>query len=660
MQDFHESFAPSAFDLVFSDECHRSIYDRWEPVISYFDARLVGLTATPADFIARSTFAFFGLPSGNPTFAYELDQAVKEGYLAPYQAYHARTKIQIEGVFGPTLPEPVRKRLADEGIDPADIDFEGSDLERRVTNDDTTRLLVEEFVEQAITSSDGQLPGKSIIFAISHAHAKRLWEMFARLYPQWPGLAEIIDSHMERTDQLLKAFKTEDLPRVAISVDMLDTGVDVPTVVNLGLMKPVFSRIKFWQMIGRGTRLVDEDAAKPWCAAGAKTHFRVLDFWGNFERFQLAPEGAEPSLTTPAPTRLFRLLLRASASLSQSAPPVAQGFQDDARAMVDALPTDGAGVRENRALLEDVRRDAFWAALDSKKRQLLSLEIAPLLRFLPSVDLPACTLRSEVLECAIAVAEADTAGARASAKRIQAAVVRLPVAHSDVAPYIPLIRTIGAAAWPEQIDLDAALTALDLAGLMRLRESEGTHVIHLALDDVFEEQRWISIGPGEEAFELAEYRALVEARVRHLADSHPAMLALATGQPLSDGDLAAIEASLEEPDLFITEETLKKAYDAPHGSLVSLLRHALGIEELQPRADAIRAAFEAFVTEKSYLDPEQILFVRLFASRLNQAGVVAKGDLLDQPFTLLGSGQAPISEDDLDDLFRLAGPYEVA
>jgi type I restriction enzyme, R subunit len=119
-----------------------------------------------------------------------------------------------------------------------------------------------------------------------------LWETFNQEYPQFPGLAEIIDSHMEDPEGLLKRFKTDDLPRIAISVDMLDTGVDVPTVVNLGLMKPVFSRIKFWQMIGRGTRLVDEHSARRWAPAGSKTKFRALDFWENFERFQLNPDRA--------------------------------------------------------------------------------------------------------------------------------------------------------------------------------------------------------------------------------------------------------------------------------------------------------------------------------------------------------------------------------
>lgn len=661
MQDFHEYFSPAAFDLIFSDECHRSIYDRWEPVISYFDARLVGLTATPADYIARNTFAFFSCDIGVPTFAYELDQGVDEGYLVPYEAYHARTTIQVGGIHGAGLSDEARDEINEQGIDPDDLDFAGSDLEKKVTNEETTKLLVEEFLTQAIASPDGQLPGKSIIFAISHAHAKRLWQMFNALYPQWPGLVEIIDSHMEQPQELLKQFKRDDMPRIAISVDMLDTGVDVPTVVNLGLMKPVFSRIKFWQMLGRGTRLVDDYAEKPWCPAGAKDRFRVLDFWENFERFQLNPDGLEPSLTTPVASRYFRQLLRAARVVEVSSPKRAVDCISKARALVARLPMESSGVREHRTLMETVSKDSWWQTLTHVKHQLLSLEVAPLMRYVPGLDLAATTFSSAGLDALIALAGGDADAAGLAARHVQESVARLPTDHPSVAADQPLIKKVKEDAWAVQADEDDILEALTLSHLMHLREREAAHVIHLNLADAFAEKRWIAVGPEAKAFDLAEYREQVEQRIRNLAESHPAMLKLATGQVLSEGDLSAIEAVLNEPGLFITEEALKKAYEAPHGSLLVLLRHALGLEELQPRAEAVKAAFETFVTDKGYLDQEQILYVRLFAARLAQAGCIHQSDLLEQPFTLLSApGVAPVPEEDLEEMFTLAHTYELA
>lgn len=659
MQDFHSEFAPSAFDLVIADECHRSIYDRWEPIVNYFDSRLVGLTATPSDYISRNTFAFFGCPNGVPTFAYELDQAVDEGYLVPYEAYHARTTIQVAGIRGNELAPEIQDQLREEGIDPDDIDFAGTDLERRVTNVETTRLLVNEFFEQALTDPGGSLPGKSIIFAMSHAHAKRIWEMFNAEYPQFPGLAEIIDSHMENPEGLLRRFKLDDFPRIAISVDMLETGVDVPTVLNLGLLRPVFSRIKFWQMIGRGTRLVDEFAEKPWCPAGSKSKFRVLDFWENFERFQINPEGVAPAQTTPVAARLFRLLLQAARAAVDEQPDLAAELRREAQEMVGQLPSESAGVREHRALLESVRRDEYWKDLTQQKRQLLTLEVAPLMRFLPGVDLQAATFRAAVLEFVIAHLSADRVAANDRASELRDSVTRLPVAHADVAPHEDVIRAVGNESWPENATLEDVLALRDLEPLMKLRLREPTHVITLDLADAFQERRWLAVGPEAKEFDVADYRSKVEQHVRELAAQHPAMLKLTTAQPMSEGDVAAIESALNQPDLYITEETLKEVYDAPHGSLLSLLRHALGIEELQPREDAIKAAFEAFIVEKAYLNPEQILFVRLFAARLVQAGRVEEADLYEQPFTLLAAdSRRELPEDDFAQLFELAATYE--
>lgn len=659
MQDFHQEFSSGAFDLIFSDECHRSIYNKWESVLTYFDARLVGLTATPADFIDRNTFTFFGCPTRVPTFAYSMEQAVDEGYLVPYEVYRARTRIQMEGIKGAELPPEKQQELIDEGIDPEDIDFEGTELERRVTNKETTRLVVREFFEQCIKSPDSNLPGKSILFALSHAHAHRLWEVFAEEFPQFPDLARIIDSHMEDPATSLDEFRLDDMPRVAISVDMLDTGVDIPSVVNLGFMKPVFSKIKFWQMIGRGTRTVDEDNEKPWCPAGSKSKFRILDFWDNFAYFQLNPDGVEPTTSVPVAVRLFRLVIRTLRQAEVAGEKELQTrLRSKAAQMIAQLPLESAGVREYRSLVETIQKEAFWTKLSPKKFDLLNLEAAPLMRFLASVDLDASTLEARCLEFILLRLEGKDNSSLAG--DIVASLGQLPRTHPGVSSRISDLDKVTSEGWLASAANQEILDAVALfATLMKYRLRDPSHIITLDLEDAFQHQEWVQVGPDAKAFEMGTYRAEVEKVVRTLAQEHPAMQKLANGKPLSEADIAAIEDALNQPELFIDEESLKKAYRVPSGSLVALLRHALDIEHLPDRDDLIREAFETYVTEKAYLQANQLSFIRLFAVRLIKAGTISEGDLYSEPFTRLGDPTTYITDDELKELFDLAAKFEV-
>jgi type I restriction enzyme, R subunit len=329
--------------------------------------------------------------------------------------------------------------------------------------------------------------------------------------------------------------------------------------------------------------------------------------------------------------------------------------------MIAQLPTESAGVREHGKLIDDVGTDFFWEDLTLPKLQLLTLEVAPLMRFLPGVDLPELSFRSRILEFVLATTAGDEDKAAKVADRLRADVARLPLAHSDVAPQVERITRLCDENWPTFASLDDLADLDVLAGLMRHRIREGQHIITLNLEDTFKEKRWLVVGPDATEFDSETYREEVEKRVRKSAETHPAMLKLTTGQPLTEGDVAAIEGALDEPDLWITEESLQRAYEAPHGSLLQLLKHVLGLEELQPREDAIKAAFESFIADHGYLDPEQILFVRLFAARLSQAGRVAEADLLEQPFTLLTRDPTDqIPEGDLNELFELAAGYQLS
>src|SRR6266850_502053 len=224
MMQAYKQLSPGYYDLIIADESHRSIYHRYRAIFDRFDALHVGLTATPTDFIDHNTFQLFGCEDGVPTFNYPIEQAVAESYLVNYRVLEAQTRFQISGIQGDQLPLPLQQAIANEGIDIEELNFEGTDIERTVTNTGTNDAIVREFMEKCRKDVLG-IPAKSILFAVSHAHAKRLYESFNRLFPDYQrrGLAEIIDSHMERADKTLDDFKFKDMPRVAISIDMLDT-----------------------------------------------------------------------------------------------------------------------------------------------------------------------------------------------------------------------------------------------------------------------------------------------------------------------------------------------------------------------------------------------------------------------------------------------------
>ena len=233
IRDDATKLSPHFFDLVVVDESHRSIYNTYQEIIDYFNAISLGLTATPTDVIDHNTFKFFECEDGVPTFAYSYDEAVNHvpPYLCDFQVMKIKTKFQEEGISKRTISLEDQKKLILEGKEVEEINYEGTEIEKTVVNRGTNALIVREFMEECIKDPNGVLPGKTIFFCISMAHARRMEEIFDALYPEYKGeLAKVIVSEDPRVygkGGLLDQFKHNDMPRVAISVDMLDTGIDI-------------------------------------------------------------------------------------------------------------------------------------------------------------------------------------------------------------------------------------------------------------------------------------------------------------------------------------------------------------------------------------------------------------------------------------------------
>ena len=397
-----QQFTPGFFDLVVFDEAHRSIFNRYNEVIEYFDGRLVGLTATPADFIDRNTFLTFGCEDRKPTFLYTYEEAQKDKYLVPFQLFKSNTFFQREGIKGANLTEEERDLLIEQGIDPDTVNYEGTDLEETVSNKDTIRKQWELIWEECVKDQGGNLPGKTMIFALTKGHAERIREVFEDMFPEHEkaGLLQVIHYGMERVhdgaygDGLISKFKKNDKPRIAVSVDMLDTGIDVPECVNLVFMKPVQSRIKLHQMLGRGAR--NQDACKhyDWLPNGEKTEFLIIDFWQN--DFGMTTDERTPT-ETPLLVRVFNTRLNIlQATLNNREGEGHQQAVASARSMIARIPKDAYPVRKRWSDAGAAWEDDFWRRLTQDKLHYLRMNVGPLLRYVPDVDVPAETFANKV------------------------------------------------------------------------------------------------------------------------------------------------------------------------------------------------------------------------------------------------------------------------
>ncbi|MCB8992277.1 MAG: DEAD/DEAH box helicase family protein, partial [Ardenticatenaceae bacterium] len=652
MMQVYGDLSPGYYDLIIADESHRSIYNRYKALLDHFDAMQLGLTATPTDYIDHNTFELFDCPDGLPTFHYPFTDAVADEYLVNYKVHTARTAFQIEGIKAGQLPPEIAQQLAAQGIDPSEINFEGSDLERRVTNTGTTDAIVREFMDNCRRDASQTLPAKTIIFAMSHRHAVEIFKSFNRLYPslQQRGLAQIIDSHMERTDKLLDDFKRRDMPRVAISVDMLDTGIDVPAIQNLVFAKPVFSQVKFWQMIGRGTRLWhDPHSGK------SKESFLIFDFWNNFAYFNMNPEGEIASPTEPLPVRLFRLRLEKlvlQQGLNQTEE--AAFTRSQLQGMLAQLPPDNVNVQPHVDELQTLTQPEAWTRLDETKITHLSQTIGPLLRFLPDVNLPVMTFvaRTERLACAW------LSGDVAQIERLQAQItddlLRLP-------PNLPAVRAVSEQlAWAKSdgfwahLDNDRIQMLQDsFAPLMRYLQRQTQAMITLHLPDQIA-TRWIIFGPGGEGAFAESYREQVETYVRDLAAHHPTLRKLQQGHPLTEDDVHELARALNQADLFITEETLRQTYDQPDAGLTDFLRHILGLSQLPNREAQITAVFDQFIADHPHFTARQVTFLRVVRSQVLHRTKLSAADLERAPFNRVGKPRQLFTQDELDELLTFA------
>lgn len=637
-----KSLSPHFFDLIVVDESHRSIYNTYQEILDYFNTITLGLTATPTDVIDHNTFQLFECEDGVPTFAYSYEEAVNHipPFLSNFQVMKIKTKFQDEGINKRTISLEDQQKLMLEGKEIEEINYEGTEIEKKVINRGTNALIVREFMEESIKDANGVLPGKTIFFCISKAHARRVEEIFDSLYPEYKGeLAKVLVSEDPRVygkGGLLDQFVHNDMPRIAISVDMLDTGIDVRELVNLVFAKPVYSYTKFWQMIGRGTRLLEPEKIKPWCTQ--KDNFLILDCWDNFEYFKLNPRGKELKGQIPLPVRLFGVRLeKIEEAQTQSKFEIVNKEIQKIKKQVEALPKNSVVIMEARNELQRLEDENFWNNLTSDKMEFLEAVVKPLLRTVSDVDFKAMRFEKDIVEVSLAYLAGETEKFETLKESIIEEIGELPLSINIVAREQELIRQAQSNHYWSTINEDKfEELILKLSPLMKFREA----VIPLApakfnFKDIVAEKEFIEFGPQHEALSVAKYRELVEKKINELVSSSPILQKLKQGQEITTLEAEQLAEELHNEHPHITIDLLRKVYNHRKAALVQFIKHILGIEQLETFAETVTKAFDDFISKHSYLTSRQLQFLDLLKNFVLEKGDVSKRNLIESPFTML-------------------------
>lgn len=621
-------FTCGHFDLVICDEAHRSIYNKYRDIFSYFDAPLIGLTATPKDEIDKNTYEIFELENGVPTYGYDLAQAVKDGYLVDYVSVESKLKFIEQGIVYDELSEEDKEAYEETFEDehgnlPESIN--SSALNTWIFNEDTIKQVLNILMTDGIKIDYGQKLGKTIIFAKNHDHAEKIREVFNKEYPHLPDYAKVIDNYMTYTQSAIDEFSdSKKMPQIAISVDMLDTGIDVPEVLNLVFFKKVMSKAKFWQMIGRGTRLC------PGLLDGEdKQKFYIFDFCGNFEFFRMNKGKATANMIA-LQGAIFNLKFEISYKLQDMEYQIdrlieyRKALVKQMSEKVRELPGDNFAVRQHLKYVDLYSSESNYNALTYEDTLIVREEVAPLI--LPDGD-EASAVRFDALMYGIELAY--LVGKKYSRARTD---LRKKVAGIANVANIPEIQ-----AQSELVNKILNTDYVDNAGINEFEEireklrdlmkyiPKGTIKYVTNFTDELLSMEWKE--SELENDELKNYKAKAEYYIRQHQDNI-AIAKLKTNRPLTSGDLASLE------EILWREVGTKQDYEHEFGSkpLGEFVREIVGLD-----MNAAKEAFSEYLTGTN-LDSRQIYFVNQIVEYIVHNGMMKDlSVLLESPFTDRGS-----------------------
>ena len=625
------------FDLIIIDEAHRSVYQKYRAIFDYFDSLVVGLTATPKKEIDRNTYGLFGIEDDNPTFAYELNTAVEQGFLVPPKSISVPLKFQREGIKYAELSEKEKEEFEEKFGDPTNDDtpdkIGSSALNKWLFNTDTVDKVLEYLMTDGIKVSGGDKIGKTIIFAKNHEHAVFIEKRFNLNYPEYGGkFLRVIDNYESKAQDLLEKF-TDSLedqnPQIAVSVDMMDTGVDAPRVVNLIFFKMVKSSSKFWQMIGRGTRLCpnlfgpDQD----------KTEFMIFDYCQNFEFFDEHPDGATSISSKPLLQQIFEAKLKVSqliTHLSEKSTEeieIRDAYLNELHGIVQNLDENRFVVRKELRFVKVYNNKHKWLVLNKSDIQEINTHLSHLQA--PGKDDDELARRFDMLILTYQILLLT--GSRNTDKYMNkifrtAVLLQKKDNIPQIARHLPLLKEIQTDHYWQTIDVKKLdILRNSLRDLIKYLETKGQLPIYTNFEDELDYEGIEVREPLTKTYvNLQSYKDRVESYIRN-NKNHLTIHKLRNNIPITEEEIHAIEKILFTDSVAGTKEDFIAHYgEKPLGAFI---RSITGVEQ-----SALNEAFSEFL-QVGNLRGDQMTFIKKIISYLSKNGTIDKAMLYEPPFT---------------------------
>jgi type I restriction enzyme R subunit len=667
--DGQRRFGVGHFDLVVIDEAHRSVFQKYRAIFDYFDSLLVGLTATPKDEVDRNTYGLFDLEDGVPTDAYSLEEAVRDGFLVPPKAVSVPLKFQREGISYDDLPEEDKDQWDalewdDAGNVPDRVEAEA--VNTWLFNTDTVDKVLAHLMTRGQKVAGGDRLGKTILFAKNQAHAEFIAERFNANYPHYKGqFARVITFKTEYAQSLIDDFSQKDkAPHIAISVDMLDTGIDVPEVVNLVFFKLVRSKTKFWQMVGRGTRLCP-DLFGP---GQHKEVFYIFDYCQNLEYFNQQMAGTDGAAGASLAARLFNARLELIGTLDRAATPtsgdevrergavygdprtneeVRRTISNLLQREVAAMNLNNFVVRPHRRLVEKYAKPESWVVVSADALTELSHEVAGLPTELDPENEEAKRFDLLALNLQLSVLRHEPAFARLRDRvKELAGLLAEKSAIPMVRDQMALIEDVQSDEWWEDVTVPMLeVMRRRLRDLIQFIDKRQRKPVFTDFEDLMGAEVDVELAGFTPGTDFEKFRAKARAFLRAHMD-HLAIEKLRTNRPLTTSDLAELERMLVESGLGGPDDVRRAAEESD--GLGLFVRSLVGMDR-----SAAKDALAAFLSGTSH-SANQIEFINLVVDHLTEHGVVSPQRLYESPFTDV-TPQGPdalFSDEQLDDLMR--------
>lgn len=659
-------YGPGYFDLVVIDEAHRSVFAKYGAIFDWFDGLLLGLTATPKDDVNRSTYRLFNLENGVPTDNYSLEEAVDDGWLVPPKGVSIGTKFLRQGIRYADLSEEEKDEwdALDWGEDGPPTEVDAQELNRFLFNEDTVDKVLATLMTEGYKVAGGDRLGKTIIFANSRLHADFIQRRFDEQWPAYGGeFARVITHDVSHVQRLVEDFsQTDKGPHIAISVDMLDTGIDVPEVVNLVFFKPVWTTSKFWQMIGRGTRLRPELFGP----GKDKTDFLVFDFCGNLEFFSHDVPTAEAAVQKSLSQRLFETRLDVVTALDNQSiePGLRASTVRTLHEFVDWMNLDNVLVRRHRRCVERFAEWSVWASPLTEADTAAVRELAGLPSASKDDDEDAKRFDLLMLRRQLAQLEGDASTAERVREKVQGIVdslIRMIPTIPSVAEHRELVEAVAGDEWWVDITLPMLEHArLQLRGLVRLVEPGSRDPVYADFTDELVSPSEVVLPGTAPGINLERFRTKAMACLERHAD-HVALQRLRRNKQLTPEDLTSLEDMLLSCG--VGEPAELEAVAERTGGLGLFIRSLVGLDRV-----TAQGAFADYLDGERFT-AKQIRIVNMIIEELTSNGVVEPRRLYESPYTdyaptgidiAFPKEQVDVIVDTLQQIKRTALPADVA